>query len=117
VRPNVNSIFKPGDPLGVYMQVYNPGIDQTTLRPAVDIEYVISRDGKEILRLPEDGQNGLSRFTTQQITLARLLPVESLQPGTYTLQVRITDQVKQTTVTPQIKFTILAPTSDDLSRR
>jgi GWxTD domain-containing protein len=117
VRPNVNSIFKPGSPLGVYMQVYNPGIDQTTLRPAVDIEYVISRDGKEVLRMPEDGQNGLSRFTMQQITLARLLPVETLEPGTYTLEVRITDQVKQTTVAPKTKFTILAQSRDEVSRR
>lgn len=107
VRPNVNSIFKPGDPLGVYMQVYNPGIDQTTLRPAVDVEYVIMRDGKEVLRVPEDGQNGLSRFTTQQLTLARLLPVESLKPGTYSLEVRIADHVKQTRLTPKTTFTIL----------
>ncbi|MDW8238682.1 MAG: GWxTD domain-containing protein [Acidobacteriota bacterium] len=107
VRPNVNSIFKPGDPLGVYMQVYNPGIDQTTLRPAVDVEYVVLRDGKEVLRLTEDGQNGLSRFTTQQLTLARLLPVESLQPGTYQLEVRITDHVKQTRLTPKTTFIIL----------
>lgn len=107
VRPNVNSIFKPGNPLGVYMQVYNPGIDQTTLRPAVDVEYVVLRDGKEVLRLTEDGQNGLSRFTTQQLTLARLLPVESLQPGTYQLEVRITDHVKQTRVAPKTTFIIL----------
>jgi GWxTD domain-containing protein len=107
VRPNVNSIFKPGDPLGVYMQVYNPGIDQTTLRPAVDVEYIVMRDGKEVLRLPEDGQNGLSRFTTQQLTLARLLPVESLKPGTYSLEVRIADNVKQTKLTPKTTFTIV----------
>lgn len=117
VRPNVNSIFKPGDPVGVYLQVYNPGIDQTTLRPAVDIEYIIWREGKEVLRLPEDGQNGLSRFTTQQITLARLLPVEMLGPGTYTLEVRITDQVKQAVVTPKAQFTILALNQDEASRR
>ena len=51
------------------------------------------------------------------ITLARLLPVETLAPGTYTLEVRITDQVKQTTVKPQTKFTILAPTRDEVSSR
>jgi GWxTD domain-containing protein len=117
VRPSVNSIFKQGEPLGVYIQVYNPGIDQSTLRPAVDIEYIISRDGKEVLRLPEDGQNGLSRFTTQQITLARLLPIETLKSGTYILEVHITDHVKQSNVEPQTKFTILAQPKEDESRR
>jgi hypothetical protein len=49
--------------------------------------------------------------------LARLLPVETLEPGTYTLEVRITDQVKQTTVAPKTKFTILAQSRDEVSRR
>jgi len=57
----------------------------------------------------------LSRFTTQQITLARLLPVEKLKPGTYKLEVRIADRVKQAKVTPQANFTILAPSNDNLS--
>ncbi len=115
VRPSVNSRFKQGRPVGVYMEVYNPGIDQTTLRPAVDIEYIISRDGQEVMRVKEDGQSGLSRFTTQEITLARLLPVDTLDPGTYTLEVRITDHVKQTTVAPKTQFTIFAPSEEALA--
>jgi len=59
----------------------------------------------------------LAYLLCSTITLARLLPVETLAPGTYTLEVRITDQVKQTTVKPQTKFTILAPTRDEVSSR
>src|SRR6267378_3563220 len=36
VIPNVSGIYRRGQPLGVYLQVYNAGIDQTTLRPSVD---------------------------------------------------------------------------------
>lgn len=106
VRPNVNSIFRRGDPVGIYLQIYNPGIDQTTLRPAVDVEYVLSRDGREVMRFAEDGQNGLTRFTTQQIVLARTLSTEALAPGTYALKVRITDHVAQRTIEPVATFTI-----------
>ena len=39
---------------GVYMQIYNAGIDQTTLRPSVDVEYALMKDGKEIGKQTED---------------------------------------------------------------
>jgi 5-hydroxyisourate hydrolase-like protein (transthyretin family) len=104
----VNAIFRRGDPVGLYLQIYNPGIDQTTLRPAVDIEYILLRDGREVMRLKEDGQNGLTRFMTQQIVLARVLSTETLAPGTYTVKVRITDHVAQKTIEPTATFTITA---------
>ena len=72
----------------------------------MDIEYIVSKDGKPVLRQQEDGQNGLSRFTTQQITLARLIPVNELKPGTYTLTVQITDHVKNQVIKPAATFTI-----------
>ncbi|MCS6817923.1 MAG: GWxTD domain-containing protein [Blastocatellia bacterium] len=106
VRPNVNTIFRHGDPVGIYLQIYNPGVDQTTLRPAVDVEYILLRDGREVMRFKEDGQNGLTRFTTQQIVLARALSTETLPAGTYTLKVRITDHVAQRTIEPTATFTL-----------
>ena len=59
VIPNLTGIYKQGQEVGLYMQVYNAGIDQTTLRPAVDVDYVLTRDGKELLRQKEDW-SGLS---------------------------------------------------------
>jgi GWxTD domain-containing protein len=35
VIPNVSGSYHRGQPVGVYMQVYNAGVDQTTLRPSV----------------------------------------------------------------------------------
>jgi hypothetical protein len=34
VIPNLSGVFKRNQPVGVYLQVYNAAIDQTTLRPA-----------------------------------------------------------------------------------
>jgi hypothetical protein len=106
VQPNVNNVFENGQPVGVYMQVYNPGIDQTTLRPALDVDYIISKEGKPLVKLREDGQNGMTRITTQQITLARLIPVSDLKPGTYTLTVQISDHVRNQVIKPESTFTI-----------
>ena len=38
VIPNLEGNFKQGDPVGIYLQVYNAEVDQTTLRPAVDVD-------------------------------------------------------------------------------
>ncbi|HKP69578.1 MAG TPA: GWxTD domain-containing protein [Pyrinomonadaceae bacterium] len=91
VIPNLSGKYKKGQDVGVYLQVYNAGIDQTTLRPAVDVTYVLTRDGKEILRQPEDW-SGLSD-SGQRLTLARLLPTEMMAPGDYEIKVITKDRV------------------------
>jgi GWxTD domain-containing protein len=93
VVPNATSTFTKNQSLGIYMQVYNVEIDQATLRPSVDIEYVISQKDKDILRLKEDGKNGLSTINSQQMTLAQLIPLKDFKPGFYDVQVIIKDNV------------------------
>jgi GWxTD domain-containing protein len=104
VIPNVSGNYHRGDPLGLYMQVYNAGIDQTTLRPSVDVDYVILKDGKEMGKQAEDWR-GMSD-AGQRLTLARLLRTDQLTPGAYELQIRIRDRVSGQTLTRSAKFTI-----------
>ncbi len=93
VIPNATGEFKSDQTLGIYMQVYNVAVDQASLRPSVDIEYVISQNGKDVMRIKEDGKNGLSSINSQQITLARLVPLKTFKPGFYDVQVNIKDNV------------------------
>jgi GWxTD domain-containing protein len=104
VIPNLSGVYKQGDAVGVYLQVYNAGIDQTTLRPAVEVEYVLSKGGKEILRQPEDW-SGLSD-SGQRLTLARLLPTDRLPLGEYELKVVTKDRVGGQVIENKGKFTI-----------
>jgi hypothetical protein len=104
VIPNLSGVFKQGQEVGIYMQVYNAGIDQTTLRPAVDVDYVLSRDGKELLRQKEDW-NGLSD-SGQRLTLARLLPTTGIPTGDYEIKVLIRDRVGGQVLENKGKFTI-----------
>jgi GWxTD domain-containing protein len=93
VIPNATGDFKADQTLGVYMQVYNVEVDQATLRPSVDIEYVISQKGKEVMRVKEDGKNGLSSINSQQITLARMIPLKDFKPGFYDVHITVKDNV------------------------
>ena len=92
VIPNLSGVYARGQEVGVYMQVYNAEIDQTTLRPAVDVQYILLKDSKEILHQAEDW-SGLSD-SGQRLTLARLLPTSLLTPGDYELKVQVRDRVR-----------------------
>ena len=104
VIPNLTGRFKQGQEVGVYMQVYNAGVDQTTLRPAVDVNYVLVKDGKEVHRQAEDW-SGLSD-SGQRLTLARLLPTDRLPLGEYELKVVTKDKVGGQIVENKGKFVI-----------
>ncbi|HEX8138825.1 MAG TPA: GWxTD domain-containing protein [Pyrinomonadaceae bacterium] len=105
VIPNIAATYRRGAPLGLYMQVYNAGIDQTTLRPSVDVEYVFTQNGKEISKIPETWQ-GLSD-AGQRLTLAKLFSTDKLTPGKYQVAVRIRDRVSTQTLSPSAEFTIV----------
>ena len=105
VLPNVAGVYKRGQDVGIYMQIYNAGIDQTTLRPSVDVEYVLTKDGKELFKQAEDWR-GLSDGG-QRLTLARLLPTQNLAPGEYEVGVRVRDKVSGQSLSPSSKFTVV----------
>jgi len=105
VIPNLSGVYKKGQEIGIYMQVYNTGIDQTTLRPAVDVEYVLSKDGKELANVKEDWK-GLSD-AGQRLTLARLLPSNQLATGNYEIKVKIKDRVSNQYKEGTAKFTVV----------
>ena len=105
VIPNVSGIYHRGDPVGVYLQIYNAGIDQTTLRPSVDVEYALLKDGKELGKQLEDWSG--SGNSSQRLTLARLVDTRGLASGEYELQVRIRDRVSGQQLAPTQKFSVV----------
>ncbi len=104
VVPNLGGSYKQGQEVGIYLQVYNAEIDQTTLRPAVDVTYIVTRDGKELIRQAEDW-SGLSD-SGQRLTLARLLPTTNMPLGDYDVRVEIKDRVGGQVIKNEGKFTI-----------
>jgi GWxTD domain-containing protein len=102
VRPSVNQQFTREQNLGIYMQVYNLGIDPETHKPSADIQYEIMKDGKSFLSQTEDAAK--LKNASQQITLQKTMPLKALQPGKYTVQIKVTDNVKKQTVSPTVTF-------------
>ncbi|HEU4931950.1 MAG TPA: GWxTD domain-containing protein [Pyrinomonadaceae bacterium] len=105
VIPNLSATFRRNQPVGVYVQIYNATIDQTTLRPAADAEYVLLKNGQEIAKHTEDWRQ--INDAGQRLTLSRLIDSRTLEPGVYQIQVRIRDHVSGETVSPSATFTIV----------
>lgn len=105
VIPNLSAVYRRNEPVGVYLQIYNAAIDQTTLRPAADAEYVLLKNGKELSRYVEDWRQ--INDAGQRLTLTRLIDSSPLQPGEYQIQIRIRDHVSGQTITPSATFTIV----------
>ncbi len=104
VRPRVDSTFNRSQILNFYMQVYNLGLDPKTHKPSLQVQYLISKDGKIILDQPEDPSKWSG--AAQQITLMKQLPVKALDPGKYTVEIKVTDNVKKQTITPSATFEV-----------
>ena len=107
VIPNVSNTYRVGQPLEVFLQIYDAQMDQTTLKPAIDGEYVVLLDGKEVRRVPLETTGKFFDLTGTQIAVAQAIDTKDFAPGTYTLQVRINDRVAQRTLTPETEFIII----------
>jgi len=99
VRPSVQKIFNREQNLGIYMQVYNLAQDPATHKPSAEIEYSLSKDGKSLYSKSEEAQ-------TAQVTISKTLPLKTLAPGQYTLQVKVVDNVSKQSVMEPATFQI-----------
>ena len=104
VIPNLSGVYRRGQLIGIYVQVYNAAIDQTTLRPAADAEYVLLKNGKELGKQIEDWRQ--INDAGQRLTLTHLIDSRNLEPGKYEIQIRIRDHVSGQTITPEASFTV-----------
>jgi GWxTD domain-containing protein len=104
VRPSVNQTFTRDQNLGIYMQVYNLGLDAKTHKPSLDVEYQLLKDGKTLLAQSEDAAK--LKDASQQFTLEKQMPLSVLQPGKYTVQIKVKDNIKNQTVSPSTTFEV-----------
>ncbi|HEV2349513.1 MAG TPA: GWxTD domain-containing protein [Terriglobia bacterium] len=104
VRPSVNRTFNRDQKMGIYLQVYNLGLDPQTHRANVNVVYDITKDGKTILNQPEDASKLAN--SGQQTTLEKTLNLQPLQPGKYVVQIKVTDNIKKQSISPTESFEV-----------
>jgi GWxTD domain-containing protein len=106
VRPRLGDIFKRDEKLGIYLQLYNFEPDEKTKKADGTVEYVITKNGsnEKVFEYTED----LSTLGggASQMVIEKLLPLQSMEPGQYTLRMKVTDKKRNQTLTPSATFTV-----------
>jgi GWxTD domain-containing protein len=107
VRPRMEGDFTTADRLGIYMQVYNLKPDEKTHRSDSNFQYTVKKGDQQIMQFKETG--GDMKQTGDQVTIERLLPLATLVPGKYTLEVSATDALTKQTISRSAEFTVKSP--------
>jgi GWxTD domain-containing protein len=108
VRPRLGNAFTRDEKLGIYLQVYNFLPDEKTQKPSGEITYEIDKvnSTEKVLDFTEDISK-LPNASSNQVTIAKLLPLKNIAPGTYTLKIKATDKrANQTLPIQSENFTV-----------
>jgi GWxTD domain-containing protein len=107
VRPRVDEVFKRDEKLGIYLKVYNFGADGDSHTPSGQVDYEVVRTGtnEKIFEFSEDVAR-IPGASTSQVTIEKLLPLNTLAPGRYTIRLKITDKNRNQVLTPSAQFTV-----------
>jgi len=106
VRPRLNQEFTTSDKMGIYLQIYNLKIDEKLHKSNAVVEYVVKRGNDSMFNLKETTTD--LKQTGDQITIERLLPLDTLSPGKYSIEIKATDQVTNQTISRSSEFTVKA---------
>src|ERR1700682_402651 len=107
VRPRLEGDFTTADKLGIYMQVYNLKPDDQTHKSNATFQYTVKKGGEQILQFKETSAE--MKQTGDQVTIERLLPLATLTPGKYSLEVNATDTLSNQTISRTAEVTVKAP--------
>ncbi len=106
VRPRLDGDFSTNDKLGIYLQVYGLKPDEKTHKNNAEFVYTVKRGDTQVMQFKESSTE--MNQTGDQVTLERLLPLATLTPGKYTLQVSATDELANQTISRTADFSIKA---------
>ena len=109
VRPSLSKTFSGDNPVSVYLQVYNVGIDQASLTPSLEVGYTILRGGEPLGKVVDGKGRSIHYFSGQRVVLVQTLPVGQLKPGDYRVEVEVRDNIRDQVVTANDTFRRVSP--------
>jgi GWxTD domain-containing protein len=107
VRPRVGDTFKRDEKMGIYTEFYNLGMDDKTKRPQGTIAYTITNNAthEKVIDFSEE-ISAVPNASSSLLTIEKMLPLNKLAPGQYTLKINLTDKLKNQTVNQSAPFTV-----------
>ncbi len=105
VRPRVTESFGRNEKMGIYVKFYNFEPDEKTRKPNAQVQYEVVKAGSDakIFEFSEELTNSNS---ATEVTIEKVLPLNSFEPGKYELRMKVTDKVRNLTLPSVTKFTV-----------
>ncbi len=107
VRPRLDADFTTADKLGIYLQIYNLKGDEKTHKSNASFVYTVKKGDQQVMQFKETSAD--MKQTGDQVTIERLLPLATLAPGKYTLEVNATDLLANVAISRSAEFTVKNP--------
>ena len=107
VRPRMEADFTTADKLGIYMQVYNLKADDNTHKSSAAFQFTVKKGDQQVMQFKETSAD--MKQAGDQVTIERLLPLATLAPGKYMLEINATDTITNQTITRTAEFTVKVP--------
>jgi len=112
VRPRVApsdgkpAVFKRGQKVNFWMQVYNLSVDDKTHKPSATFEYDIvnAATNKPVVHAVEASDKMGS--IGDQVTLHKIVASSNLDPGVYKIEIKVSDNISKQTVDPSATFAV-----------
>ena len=112
VRPRVApadgkpAVFKRGQKVNFWMQVYNLSVDDKTHKPSATFEYDIvnAATNKEIVHAIDSSDK--MGNVGEQVTLHKAVASANLDPGVYRIQIKVSDNISKQTLGPSATFAV-----------
>jgi GWxTD domain-containing protein len=107
VRPRVGGIFKQGETVAIYTEFYNFGMDDKTHKPSGSIQYeVVNMSNNQTVLSQTEDLGSIPNASAFLVTVGKKILSKSLPPGMYKLQMKVTDKLKNQTLSPSVTFTV-----------
>src|SRR6202171_1414385 len=107
VRPKLDGDFTSNEKMGIYMQVYHLKPDDKTHKSSATFQYTVKKGDQQVMQFKETSEE--MKQTGDQVTIERLLPLTTLAPGKYSLEVVATDTLSNKTISKTAEFTVKVP--------
>lgn len=112
VRPRVApadgkpAIFKRGQKVNFWMQVYNLAVDEKTHKASATFEYdIVNAVTNKAIVHTVDSSEKMGNIG-EQVTLQKALSAANLDPGVYRIQIKVSDNISKQTLDPSATFAV-----------
>ena len=93
IRPSIDKSFSRKLPLGIYLHLYNFGVDQSSNTPELEVNYRIRRGGQVMQEATDSGGESIQFVSGQRLVLIKRLDLGDLEPGPYRIEVEAWDRL------------------------